>query len=99
MSDDRSAEEQERDRKQREHIAKIKRNEALRERVRAVMLVYQALADRSESGSPEAAEFDRQWAKYMKVKKRLGSLTKKEEDEILEEYPRLVARLKDEHGL
>jgi hypothetical protein len=44
-------------------------------------------------------EFDQRRRYYVQVGKRLGPLTREEQDRILEEYPRLVARLEEEHGL
>ena len=99
MSDDRSAEEQERDRKQRDYIAKIKRRERLNGCVESVWLKYQLLAHLAEEGSTEQQEFERLRRHYVEVQKRIGSLSQEEQDQILEEYPKLAARLTTEHNL
>jgi hypothetical protein len=86
-------------REQRARFAEIQRRESLESVVKNVWLTYQLLRHRAEKGTPEYQEFDQQRRYYVQVGKRLGSLTREEQDRILEEYPRLVARLEKEHGL
>lgn len=83
----------------RSRYAEIKRRERLDGAVKNVLLTYQLLAHRAGEGTEAQKEFDRKWKEYAQVKKKVASLSRKEQDLILEEYPRLVARLEEEHGL
>ncbi|NKY99950.1 hypothetical protein [Nocardiopsis alborubida] len=83
----------------RSRYAEIKRRERLEGAAKSVWLTYQLLRHRAERGSTEYEEFDQKRRHYVEVEKRVGSLTREEQDRILEEYPQLVARLEEEHGL
>jgi hypothetical protein len=92
-------EEREEIREQRARFAEIQRRESVESAVKNVWLTYRLLRHRAEKGTPEYQEFDQRRRYYVQVGKRLGSLTREEQDRILEEYPRLVARLEEEHRL
>lgn len=83
----------------RSRYAEVKRREQLRGWVGRVQRLYSRLSQMAEEGSPEQEHFERQWDYYLQVGKSLGSLTREEQDRVLEEYPRLVAQLEAEHGL
>ncbi|MEU1898832.1 hypothetical protein ABZ512_10655 [Nocardiopsis dassonvillei] len=83
----------------RSRYAEIKRRERLGGAVENVMSVYQYLHHLADEGSDEARKYDRLFNFYMDVEKSLWKMTREEQDEILEEYPRLVAALKEEHGI
>ena len=97
MSDDRSVEEQERDRAQRAHIATIKRRERLDGCIESVWLKYQLLAHFAQEGSAEQREFERLRRHHADVQKRIDELSTEEQEQILAEYPKLAARLRAEH--
>ncbi|GAB3687008.1 zeta toxin family protein [Nocardiopsis oceani] len=98
-SDDRSAEEQERDLKQRDYIAKIKRRERLDGCLESVWLKYQLLAHLAEEGTTEQQEFERQRRVYVDIQKDIDALSPEEQYAVLAEAPQLVARLRSEHDL
>ncbi|WP_041561859.1 hypothetical protein [Nocardiopsis alba] len=93
------AEDEERTRKYRENLARMRREEKLERCARSVWLTYQLLAARAEDGSDERREFDRLQDHYMAIERNLMDLSREEEDRILEEYPKLVERLEREYGL
>ncbi|GAA1456197.1 hypothetical protein NE857_06760 [Nocardiopsis exhalans] len=97
--DNRTSAERDRDEKQRAHIASIEKREQLDGCIESVWLKYQLLAHLAKPGSAEQQDFERLRSKYVEVQKRIGSLSPEEQDQILEEYPKLAARLQREYNL
>lgn len=90
---------EERARKYWDHIADIKRMEELEDRVKSVWHTYKLLAHLAEDGSPEEEEFERLERYYSDMKRDVFGFDREEQDRILEEYPKLVSRLNQEHDL
>lgn len=97
--DGRTARQRDRDRKYREHVARVQRRERLDGCVTSVRLIYQSLRHRAERESEEWSEFDRLWRHHSEVEKTVSLLSQAEQDQILEEYPKLAAQLRAEYGL
>ncbi|MEU3016609.1 MULTISPECIES: hypothetical protein [unclassified Nocardiopsis] len=98
-NDGRTPRQRDRDRKYREHVARVQRRDRLDSCVTEVRLIYQGLRHRAQRGSLEWGEFDRLWRYHGEVEKTVSRFTAAEQDQILEEYPRLAARLRAEYRL
>jgi hypothetical protein len=97
--DGRTAKQRDRDRKYWAHVARVQRRDRLDGCVTSVRLIYQSLRHRSERGSQAWSEFDRLWRHHSEVEKTVSLMSTAEQDHILEEYPKLAAHLKAEHGI
>jgi hypothetical protein len=97
--DGRTSRQRDRDRKYRAHVARLQRRERLDGCVTNVRLIYQSLRHRSPRGSQEWSEFDRLWRYHSEVEKTVSQLSTAEQDQILEQYPKLAAQLRAEYGL
>ncbi|MEU2943440.1 hypothetical protein [Nocardiopsis alba] len=92
-------EDEERSRKYWENIARIEREEKLERRIESVWHAYKYLAHVSDRESSEGKEFARLRDYYRDLRWRKYSLSREEEDRLIEECPKIVERLEREHGL
>lgn len=97
--DGRTARQRDRERKYQAHVARVQRRERLDGCVTSVRLIYQSLRHRAERGSEAWSEFDRLWRHHSEVEKTVSQLSTAEQDQILEEYPKLAARIRAEYGM
>lgn len=97
--DGRTPRQRDRDRKYWAHVARVQRRERLDGCVTGVRLIYQSLRHRAERGSEQWQEFDRLWRYHSEVEKTVSLLSPAEQDQILEEYPKLAAQIRAEYGL
>ena len=97
--DARTARQRDRERKYQEHVARVQRRDRLDGCVADVRRIYQALRHRAERGSAQWQEFDRLWRYHGEVEKTVSQLSTAEQDQILQDYPRLAAQLRAQHGM
>ncbi|MET9798114.1 hypothetical protein [Nocardiopsis alba] len=93
------AEDEERTRKYWENIARIEREEKLDRGIESVWHAYKYLAHVSDRESLEGKEFMRLRDYYRDLRWRKYSLSREEEDRLIEECPKIVERLEREYGL
>ena len=97
--DGRTARQRDRDLKYQAHVARVQRRDRLDGCVTTMRLIYQSLRHRAERDSEAWIEFDRLWRYHSEVEKTVSQLSPEQQDQILEEYPKLAARIRAEYGM